>query len=419
MAWFEKLPAFVRDRLPGASRQEAIRLRSEIVRLYAQGRLEKATATARQLVDWQRDHLGPDHPDYAQGLENLALLLQKQGQVDEARPLMERAVVIRRAILGADHPETLEAETWLASLATPTSDSSSSGLPGSEAAGRPTGDARGRLEQGPETTATLAPAPALEAMVSTLPPTTTAFPEPSELLAWLPRVPAPHLPGRAGSLADDLATLSQAFADLAMLAETLDSVGDRLAEVHQEMREAGTPPPDDLLPLLSLARRQFDQQCDRLLGPADQTAWPRPGNLRMLALELAWSRLAFPAAAPKPTDHVKPRVPVDPQARAVLDRVLALEPMGEAEIPGWEDCRRTAQDLLETLETGANPDAATSLAEGKHPLAALIELVEHRDDLSDDRWAELDEMIGTSFGRALAQAASRGRLHLPRSDSGD
>jgi tetratricopeptide (TPR) repeat protein len=60
--------------------------------------------------------LGPDHPDTAASLSNLALLLRAQGDLAGARPLFERALAIRERVLGPDHPNTAESLNNLASL---------------------------------------------------------------------------------------------------------------------------------------------------------------------------------------------------------------------------------------------------------------------------------------------------------------
>jgi tetratricopeptide (TPR) repeat protein len=53
--------------------------------------------------------LGPEHPDTATSLNNLALLLQHQGDLAGVRPLFERALVIWEKALGPEHPDTLTA----------------------------------------------------------------------------------------------------------------------------------------------------------------------------------------------------------------------------------------------------------------------------------------------------------------------
>src|SRR6266542_201961 len=49
--------------------------------------------------------LGPDHPDVATVLNNLALLYSCQGKYAEAELLHRRAIEIRGKVLGAEHPE--------------------------------------------------------------------------------------------------------------------------------------------------------------------------------------------------------------------------------------------------------------------------------------------------------------------------
>jgi tetratricopeptide (TPR) repeat protein len=58
---------------------------------------------------------GPDHPNVANDLNNLALVLQDLGEPQQARPLAERALAISERTLGPDHHYTLgPAKPWLA-----------------------------------------------------------------------------------------------------------------------------------------------------------------------------------------------------------------------------------------------------------------------------------------------------------------
>ena len=49
--------------------------------------------------------LGPDHPDVAGSLNNLAGLYWDQHRYAEAEPLFKRALEIREKALGPDHPD--------------------------------------------------------------------------------------------------------------------------------------------------------------------------------------------------------------------------------------------------------------------------------------------------------------------------
>jgi tetratricopeptide (TPR) repeat protein/transcriptional regulator with XRE-family HTH domain len=56
-----------------------------------------------QALHIREQQLGPDHPDTAQSLNNLALLYYKQGRYTQAEPLYLRALRIREQQLGPDH----------------------------------------------------------------------------------------------------------------------------------------------------------------------------------------------------------------------------------------------------------------------------------------------------------------------------
>ena len=60
--------------------------------------------------------LGPDHPDVARSLNNLADLYERQGRYAEAEPLFERALAIRERAVGPDHPDTATSTNNLASF---------------------------------------------------------------------------------------------------------------------------------------------------------------------------------------------------------------------------------------------------------------------------------------------------------------
>jgi tetratricopeptide (TPR) repeat protein len=77
--------------------------------LAARPLLERALAIYEQV-------LGPEHPETASSLNNLARLLEAQGDLAGARPLFERALTIEEQVLGPEHPETANSLANLASL---------------------------------------------------------------------------------------------------------------------------------------------------------------------------------------------------------------------------------------------------------------------------------------------------------------
>ena len=74
--------------------------------LRAQGYLAKARPLLKRALAIREKQLGPEHPDTAESLNNLAMLLADHGALAEARPFFKRALAILEARLGPDHPDT-------------------------------------------------------------------------------------------------------------------------------------------------------------------------------------------------------------------------------------------------------------------------------------------------------------------------
>src|SRR5512135_1392410 len=75
--------------------------------LYVRARYAEAEPLYRRALAIWEVAPGRDHPDTAQGLNNLAVLLRIQGHLHgEAEPLLRRALVIRHKALGRDHRDT-------------------------------------------------------------------------------------------------------------------------------------------------------------------------------------------------------------------------------------------------------------------------------------------------------------------------
>ncbi|WP_437841993.1 tetratricopeptide repeat protein [Sorangium sp. So ce1153] len=84
--------------------EEAERLNARVVELQQAGRYDEAIPLARSALELREEALGPEHPDVAQSLNNLALLLLAKGDHATAEPLFRRALAILEKALGPDHP---------------------------------------------------------------------------------------------------------------------------------------------------------------------------------------------------------------------------------------------------------------------------------------------------------------------------
>ncbi len=73
--------------------------------LYQQGRYSEAEPYAKEALKLVTVEFGPNDPNTAALLDNLALLYQAQSRYAEAEPLYQRSLAIREKALGPEHPD--------------------------------------------------------------------------------------------------------------------------------------------------------------------------------------------------------------------------------------------------------------------------------------------------------------------------
>jgi tetratricopeptide (TPR) repeat protein len=70
-----------------------------------QARFSEAEPLHKRALAINEKALGPNHSDVAAALNNLANLYGKQGRYAEAEPLYKRSLMIREEVLGPNHPD--------------------------------------------------------------------------------------------------------------------------------------------------------------------------------------------------------------------------------------------------------------------------------------------------------------------------
>lgn len=201
--------------------------------------------------------------------------------------------------------------------------------------------------------------------------------------------------------------------DLDSITHTFTQLSQRLSEVADQVRTQGIPPAEGLLEELAASRRNFTELRDR-------------------AIELAGLLATVPAKAPEEISSIKEleallQLVTEAQARkasddklreralTVLDRILSLTHRDLLEFAPLLDCHAKARELRNAVTARAWPDVhpdTTALAQGRHPFAELLTLVEGHDDLDDDLWLLLKHAVAEGFGKSLALSAARGKLLL-------
>jgi CHAT domain-containing protein/Tfp pilus assembly protein PilF len=102
--------------LAWAQSSEANALNKRVFELYRAGKFVEAISLAQQVLAMREKALGPNHPDVAQSLYNLAALYGEQLRYSEAEPLYKRALAIYGKALGSDHRNVAMVLVNLASL---------------------------------------------------------------------------------------------------------------------------------------------------------------------------------------------------------------------------------------------------------------------------------------------------------------
>ena len=88
---------------------------------HTRGQFRTAEPLYRRALAIDEERYGPDHPDVAIALSNLAFLLKATNRLDEAEPLYRRALAIVERSLGPDHPDVARTLNNLSQLLKATS----------------------------------------------------------------------------------------------------------------------------------------------------------------------------------------------------------------------------------------------------------------------------------------------------------
>jgi CHAT domain-containing protein/tetratricopeptide (TPR) repeat protein len=87
------------------SDEELKALNQRVIELYRVGKYTEAIPLAERYADAVKARHGPDHPDVATALNNLAALLEEINRLSEAEALLRRALAIDQKSLGPEHPK--------------------------------------------------------------------------------------------------------------------------------------------------------------------------------------------------------------------------------------------------------------------------------------------------------------------------
>ena len=91
-------------------------LKQRVQTLFKQGKYQEAIPLAEKAIELAKRVYGPEHPNTATSLNNLAELYDYMGEHAKAEPLLQEALRIRQKVLGSEHPDTALSLNNLAAL---------------------------------------------------------------------------------------------------------------------------------------------------------------------------------------------------------------------------------------------------------------------------------------------------------------
>ncbi|HEY9605611.1 MAG TPA: RNA polymerase sigma factor, RpoD/SigA family, partial [Allocoleopsis sp.] len=209
--------------------------------------------------------------------------------------------------------------------------------------------------------------------------------------------------------------MQQNSADLHQQVTSLENIFSqlvpKLSEALQELQDSGKPLSAELILELGNSRNQFNAIRARVFELAESLAvYPTQKEPEIESLKGLKSLLEDAVQAEEQKEAI---AQVRQQALRVLERVLAIAHRVESDFQPMLECqekaRTTYRAISELQGSDLHPDIKT-LAEGNHPFSHLLTLIEHTDDLDDDRYTFLQDSVEKFFSKRLSVAASRGKL---------
>jgi len=192
---------------------------------------------------------------------------------------------------------------------------------------------------------------------------------------------------------------------------TIEELSQRLATLARELRTSGALPPDTTVDEIATSCRNFKELRDKALEIVDILAGTTP------SMPTAASSLKELDALIQFATEVQRKKLYEEKSRlralTILDRILSLIHRTRPEFLPLHEIQIQAKTLQETLRGYKGQDIHPDinlLAQGRHPMAEFLTLVEGHEDLEDDLWLLLTHAVEEHFGKSLAMSAARGKL---------
>ena len=210
------------------------------------------------------------------------------------------------------------------------------------------------------------------------------------------------MPLNADDLRKRLSTLNERFSALA----------ESLAQTARQLQISGSLPPESLLDEITKVRADFGDVRHRVLDAARALALNSPAMSEIDSINALEPVLESVVQAVVAEEKRNAATEARKRVMAVLDRVLAIAHADGPNFAALVQCQAKAKEIQAAAQDpkAFDTDNAPAFLESTPSFAALLSMIEGREALDDEKFAALEDTVTQAFGRALAVAATRGKL---------
>ena len=210
------------------------------------------------------------------------------------------------------------------------------------------------------------------------------------------------MPLNADDLRKRLSTLNERFSALA----------ESFAQTARQLQISGSLPPESLLDEINKVRADFGDVRHRVLDAARALALNSPAMSEIDSIKALEPVLESVVQAVVAEEKRNAATEARKRVMAVLDRVLAIAHADGPNFAALVQCQAKAKEIQAAAQDpkAFDTDNAPAFLESTPSFAALLSMIEGREALDDEKFAALEDTVTQAFGRALAVAATRGKL---------
>ena len=189
-------------------------------------------------------------------------------------------------------------------------------------------------------------------------------------------------------------------------------MAESLAQTARQLQISGSLPSESLLDEITKVRADFGDVRHRVLDAARALALNSPAMSEIDSIKALEPVLESVVQAVVAEEKRNAATEARKRVMAVLDRVLAIAHADGPNFAALVQCQAKAKEIQAAAQDpkAFDTDNAPAFLESTPSFAALLSMIEGREALDDEKFAALEDTVTQAFGRALAVAATRGKL---------